>query len=267
MALDDLLAKLERDPALHDSGVTRVTGVTPSNGKGFAVTPTTCERVTGVTPGRADAGPVTPVTPTDDEGVTTKAAPILECTPVTHVTPQRDNGQGATAGTWMMHFPDREPLEVWTSPPATHGEALALYPEAIAAVPIPARTSTRGASTSERAELLALISAIYADDTDLDRAEATDAALADPEAALACYRAIAAERGITVVLPVITKPTSITVVTGCKTCRHRKRPGLSAGYCGGGRDDLPGAYGINHPLRKLPDDQGAGCTIYNPHEG
>ena len=75
------------------------------------------------------------------------------------------------------------------------------------------------------------------------------------------------ERGITVVLPVITKPTSITVATGCKSCRHRRRPGLSAGYCGGGRDDLPGAYGLHHPLGKLPDDQGVACTSYRPHEG
>ena len=158
MALDALLEKLERDPALHDSGVTRVTGVTPSNGKGLAVTPTPCERVTGVTPDRTDAGPVTSVTPTDDEGVTTKAAPILGCTPVTPVTPQVGNGQGATAGAWMMHFPDREPLEVHFAPAADHAEALALYPEAIAAVPIPERVSTRAASTSERAELMELIS-------------------------------------------------------------------------------------------------------------
>ena len=168
----------------------------------------------------------------------------------------RDVHRDALSRAWLLHFLDREPLEVWASPPATHGEALALYPEAIAAVPIPDRTSTRAASTSERADLLALISAIYADDTDLARQEATDAALADPEAALTCYRAIAAERGITVELP-----------TDCKSCRHLKRPGLSAGYCGGGREDLPGAYGLHHPLRKLPADQGASCASYRPHEG
>ena len=78
----------------------------------------------------------------------------------------------------------------------------------------------------ELAELLALISAIYAADTDLASQEATDAALADPEAALQCYRAIANERGITVELPTITKPTSITVATGCKSCR----PDLAVRY-------------------------------------
>ena len=49
--------------------------------------------------------------------------------------------------------------------------------------------------------------------------------------------------------------------TSCRTCRHLKRPGLSAGYCGG-RDDLPSAYTAGHPLRRLPDDGGASCTTW-----
>lgn len=49
--------------------------------------------------------------------------------------------------------------------------------------------------------------------------------------------------------------------TSCRTCRHLKRPGLSAGYCGG-RDDLPSAYTAGHPLRRLPDDDGASCTTW-----
>ena len=44
----------------------------------------------------------------------------------------------------------------------------------------------------------------------------------------------------------------------CTTCEHLRMPGKSAGYCGD-RDDLPLAYGINHPLRKLPEDGGASC--------
>jgi len=167
---------------------------------------------------------------------------------------------------WLIHFLDREPLEVWFSPAADHAEALVAYKGAVAAEPVPERTDTRTATVIERDELLALVEAIYADDTDQDRQEAIDAALADPEGALTCYRAIAAERGITVVLPVITKPTSITVATGCKSCRHRKRPGRSdPGYCSG-RDDLPAAYGEHHPLRRLPADQGANCASYLPHE-
>lgn len=51
----------------------------------------------------------------------------------------------------------------------------------------------------------------------------------------------------------------------CRTCRHLKRPGLSAGYCGG-RGDLPPAYGPGHPLRRLPDDRGATCASHTPTE-
>ena len=178
-----------------------------------------------------------------------------------------DTAPPVRATRWLIHFLDCEPMEVHFAPAADHAEALAAYRDAVAAEPIRERTDTRTATVIERDELLALVEAVYAGDTDQDRQEATDAALADPEAALTCYRAIAAERGITVVLPVITKPTSITVATGCKSCRHRRRPGLSAGYCGGGRDDLPGAYGLHHPLGKLPDDQGVACTSYRPHEG
>jgi hypothetical protein len=178
-----------------------------------------------------------------------------------------DTAPPVRATRWLIHFLDREPMEVWLSPAADHAEALVAYKDAVAAEPVPERTDTRTATVIERDELLALVEAVYAGDTDADRAEALDAALADPEGALQCYRAIAAERGIVVVLPVITKPTSITVATGCKSCRHRRRPGLSAGYCGGGRDDLPGAYGLHHPLRKLPADQGASCASYLPHEG
>ena len=173
----------------------------------------------------------------------------------------------APASHWLIHFADRDPLELYVSPALSHAEVLAAHPDALAAEPVPERVSTRAATAREHAELLALVSAIYAADADADRQEAIDAALADPEGALTCYRAIAAERGITVVLPVITRPTSITVATGCKSCRHRKRPGRSdPGYCSG-RDDLPKAYGDHHPLRKLPDDQGASCASYTPVEG
>ena len=47
----------------------------------------------------------------------------------------------------------------------------------------------------------------------------------------------------------------------CLDCFHFTRPGLSAGYCKG-RDDLPLAYGLNHPLRTLPEDGGAACGSF-----
>ena len=176
---------------------------------------------------------------------------------------------------WLIHFLDREPLEVWFSPAADHDEALAAYRDAVAAEPVPERTDTRTATVIERDELLALVEAIYADDADQERQEAIDAALADPEAALTCYRAIANERGIVVARAVAhqsarqsaQQSVQQSAARNCSTCRHRKRPGLSAGYCGGGRDDLPPAYGLHHPLRKLPADLGATCASYRPHEG
>ena len=58
-----------------------------------------------------------------------------------------------------------------------------------------------------------------------------------------------------------TPPPRNAPAASCRTCRHLKRPGLSAGYCGG-RSDLPPAYGPGHPLRRLPDDGGASCTTW-----
>lgn len=180
----------------------------------------------------------------------------------------------APATGWLLHYADRDPLEVWFSPALSHAEVLAQHPDAVAAEPVPERTDTRTATVIERDELLALIQAIYATDTDADRAEAIDAALADPAGALRCYRSIANERGIVVARAVAhqsaqqsaQKSAQKSAARNCSTCRHRKRPGLSAGYCGGGRDDLPPAYGLHHPLRKLPDDQGASCASYKTFE-
>jgi hypothetical protein len=190
-----------------------------------------------------------------------------------------DTAPPIRATRWLLHYADREPMEVHFAPAADHAEALAAYRDAVAAEPAPERTDTGAASVIERDELLALVEAVYAGDTDADRAEALDAALADPAGALTCYRGIAAERGITVVRAdarqssaqsarqSVQQSVQQSAARNCSTCRHRKRPGLSAGYCGGGRGDLAGAYGLHHPLRKLPADQGASCASYMPHEG
>lgn len=37
---------------------------------------------------------------------------------------------------WLLHFPDREPLEVACFPPSTHAEILSRYPDAVAAEPV-----------------------------------------------------------------------------------------------------------------------------------
>lgn len=111
----------------------------------------------------------------------------------------------------------------------THAEILAAYPRAVAAEPLPERTATRAATVIERDELLALVAA---------QKVAGAVAGCNPKKA-----------------PV-----------GCSTCRHRKRPGRAdPGYCSA-REDLPGAYGLHHPLRRLPDDQGATCASYKTFE-
>lgn len=40
---------------------------------------------------------------------------------------------------WLVHFSDRDPVEVYCSPDATHAEILECYPDALAAEPIPER--------------------------------------------------------------------------------------------------------------------------------
>ena len=120
-----------------------------------------------------------------------------------------DTAPHVRATRWLLHYADREPLEVHFAPAADHDEALAAYRDAVAAEPLAEVRTT----------------------------------------------------------PVRIEVRTETAARGCSTCRHRRRPGLSAGYCGGGRDDLPGAYGLHHPLRKLPADEGESCASYLPHEG
>jgi hypothetical protein len=174
-------------------------------------------------------------------GVPANPAPILAGTAGTAGTAEKDKGgSDSTTDTappiratrWLLHYADREPMEVHFAPAADHAEALAAYRDAVAAEPIRERTDTGAASVIERDELLALV----------ESARESDKQSAHESAQKSAAR-------------------------GCSTCRHRKRPGLSAGYCGGGRDDLLGAYGEHHPLRKLPDDQGESCASYLPHEG
>lgn len=102
------------------------------------------------------------------------------------------NGRTATSLAWLIHYTDRDPLPVSFTEAMTHAEALAGYPDAVAAEPI-----------------------------------------APPP----------------------------PIETSCRDCRHFAKPGHSSGYCAG-RDDLPLAYGANHPLRKLPDDGGASCLTW-----
>jgi len=160
-------------------------------------------------------------------------------------------GDGKPCSQWLLHFADRDDLPVTFAPAVDHAAALAYYPDAVAAEPIPDKPQ-RKATKAQAEEITALVQAVYANDTDDDRAEALVAALADPDGALLCYRTIAKDRGIAIAAPVV------GTVTACQCCQHYTRPGKSDGYCGG-RDDLAPAYGVNHPLRRLPVNRGASC--------
>lgn len=167
-------------------------------------------------------------------------------------------GDGKPCLQWLFHFADRDDLPVTFAPAVDHAGALAYYPEAVAAEPIPDRPQ-RQPTKAEAEEITALVQAIYAYDTDDDRAEALAVALSDPEGALLCYRTIAKDRSIAIAAPVV------GTVKACRCCQHHARPGKSEGYCSG-RDDLPLAYGVNHPLRRLPADRGAACNQWKAEQ-
>jgi hypothetical protein len=62
--------------------------------------------------------------------------------------------QGRNAGTswrWLVHFVDRDPLEVSCFPEASHAEILSDYPNAVAAEPVP-RPSGRWSTTMSPVE-------------------------------------------------------------------------------------------------------------------
>lgn len=104
---------------------------------------------------------------------------------------------GATADAmaaraWRVTYPNGTAMDVLFYPAATQAEVQAIYPGAMVE-PLP-DTPTRPATKAEADELAALVAAILTDATEDERAEALPVALADPEAALACYRTLAGER-------------------------------------------------------------------------
>jgi hypothetical protein len=94
---------------------------------------------------------------------------------------------------WRIRFPKLAPVEVWFTPEATKADALAACFGAIEAVPLP-DVAGRTATDAEANELRALIATILADGAEAERAEAVTTALADPIAALDCYRLLSADR-------------------------------------------------------------------------
>lgn len=104
-----------------------------------------------------------------------------------------DTDKSAASLQWLFHFADRNDFPVTFVPAVNHETAPGYYPTAIAAEPAPIRPQ-RKPTKAEADEITALVQAIYASDTDADRAEALATALTDPDGALLCYREIAKER-------------------------------------------------------------------------
>ncbi len=98
------------------------------------------------------------VTPATLDDVTPEPAPVQACTPVTAVTSQIINdvvnvgaGDTATASRcWLIHYPERDPVELTCCPEATHADILAWHPDAVAAEPFePIRRQPTDAMTAD----------------------------------------------------------------------------------------------------------------------
>lgn len=155
----------------------------------------------------------TPETPCNLSEVSARTAPIKACTLATPATPQIINtvvNDGADLSEaandpapdtrhfrWLIHFPDRDPVETTCLPEPTHAEVLAMYPDATAAEPMPERTKIK-ATPEQETELRGLVASVGAANgfTHAEQQEALDLALWDIEAALQSYRALVIEQNI-----------------------------------------------------------------------
>lgn len=141
----------------------------------------------------ATAIPAIPATqPKEEAGAVARIATVAVANPT-----EAKTANAATSWGWLLHFSDRDPLEVYCNPDATHAAILERYPDALAAEPIPARTR-RKPTEAEAVVLRALVHTIgAAEKWPADEIEwASVGALADPDGALVCCRALAVEHGI-----------------------------------------------------------------------
>lgn len=91
---------------------------------------------------------------------------------------------------WRITYPNGAAMDVLFHPPATRADVAAIYPGA-SLEPLPDAPKHQ-ATPDEAAELRELVAVVLANDTEAERAEALRVACADPEAALDCYRSLAA---------------------------------------------------------------------------
>ncbi|HUW37488.1 MAG TPA: hypothetical protein VMV91_09150 [Rhodocyclaceae bacterium] len=89
----------------------------------------------------------------------------------------------STSWGWVMHFPDREPVEIYTSPESSMAEVLRDFPDAVAAEPIPPAPARPTAPLTAREEtaIRAWLELIEETDTAII-ADVLGRCRADPEA-------------------------------------------------------------------------------------
>lgn len=153
----------------------------------------------------------------------------------------------------VPHVTDREPLELALSPGASQADVLDAAPVALAAEPIESRRRQPDTMLTgdQEGALRAWLAQIGEDEASVIVALLTICKHDDDARAYflgSTPKRDAGTRCGELVHDVMAR--------SCARCFHRRRPGLSVGYCGSGRADLLPAYGENHPLRKLPSDRG-----------
>jgi hypothetical protein len=131
MGLDSLLSKIKAD-------VSAVSAVQASNDAACGRYGTETAGVSGVSVKAAIV--LADTSDTVPKRQAYQAIPLLPlaCTPDTSDTAQNTNAEvNARYFGWLIHFTDREPLTVAFSPEVNHADALACYPDAVAAEPMP----------------------------------------------------------------------------------------------------------------------------------
>ena len=247
MSLDSLLAALK-------SEVAEGAGVQASRNSVFACNPPTFERVAEATAVAAEIHTATPETLAGQSEVAAQPAPIEACTHETLETQKAiryEVGSRATATTfrwWLIHFSDRDPVELASSPDATHTEILQRHPDALAAEPFTPRNRQPSApfSIEEERDIRAWLALIRETDPEII-AEVMQQCQSNADARDYFTRRAAAE------LPKI-DPFPDDRRT-CKQCTH-----LSAGACSAAkRGEI-----MASPTYQPAPDQLRRCEAYRP---
>jgi hypothetical protein len=147
-----------------------------------------------------------------------------------------------TARRWQVHFPKANPIEVMFAPEATRAEVASIYPGAV--IEPLSEPPTGLVTQAQAAELRALIQSVAERDSwpAADLEEAIAVALAEVDAALVCFRELAAA------LPAA----PVGLDDDRRTCRTCHELRASTGECRAARTMHIGTAGREyHPMPDL----------------